>query len=119
LQYPWIFISDLILIALFKQLSQSRQSELLLVDLATTQQVIGRDAARLLGFSRAHIGVVAVPLAFKAEHGLILHIILVILGQDPVQVVLSDLIFLAVGRLVAGVPTAMTSYIHHGLLEGK
>ena len=61
----------------------------------------------------------AVPLAFKAKHGLVLHIILVILGQNPVKVILSDLVLLAVSRLVAGVPTAMTSNVHHWLLEGK
>ncbi len=61
----------------------------------------------------------AIPFAFEAEDGLILHIILVILGQDPVQVILGDLVLLAVGRLVAGVSTAMTSYIDHWFLEGQ
>jgi hypothetical protein len=60
---------------------------------------------------------VAVALAFEAKNGLILHVVRLIFGQNAVELFLSYLLFLAVGRLMTSVTTAVTPHAYNWLLE--
>jgi hypothetical protein len=60
---------------------------------------------------------VAVALAFEAKNCLILHVVRLIFGQNAVELFLSYLLLLAVGRLMTGVTAAVTPNAYNWLLE--
>lgn len=71
--------------------------------------------ALVLGLCWTDVGVVAVLLALEAKHALVLLVVDVVSGEDGVQLLWSDGLFLAEGGLVALHSAVVASDLHHGL----
>lgn len=71
------------------------------------------------GLGRADIGIVSVAFALEAQHGLVLHDVRLVLSKYLVEVILGNLVFLAVSGLVSGVSAPVAPHTEHRLLEGE
>lgn len=65
----------------------------------------------------AHISIMTIFLALKAEYTHVLHVVLVVKCQHLVQVLLSHCWLLAVSGLMPDLTTIVASYLNHGFLS--